>query len=155
MDFRRSSPSAPARRIGVLVVSLLAVCLVAPGAASAGAVRNVQIMDRCDPASFNAMFGDVCTIRTSGVNVNTFLARVNPKDGGHSAWRFSPGQMRLKPGTTLQLNNRGGETHTFTEVVAFGTGVVPPLNAALPPGTPPAEPIGDPRDSSTRGKRST
>jgi hypothetical protein len=39
----------------------------------------------------------------------------------------------------------GGETHTFTEVVNFGTGIVPLLNAALPAGTPPAQPIGDPR----------
>src|SRR5262245_26967365 len=144
MGFRRSSSLVPARKIGVLVVSLLAVCLVAPGGASAGAVRNVQVMDRCDPASFNAMFGDgICTIRNSGVNVNTFLARVNPKDGGHSAWRFSPDQLRLKPGTTLHLDNRGGETHTFTEVVDFGGGIIPLLNGALPPGTPPAQPIGD------------
>ena len=72
------------------------------------------------------MFGDgICTIRNSGVNVNTFLARVNPKDGGHSAWRFSPGQLRLNRGTTLQLNSLGGETHTFTEVVNFGGGIIP------------------------------
>jgi plastocyanin len=147
MRSRRSSSPVPARKIGVLVVSLLAVCFVAPGAASAGAVRNVQIMDRCDPASFNAMFGMVvCTSRNSGVNVNTFLARLNPKDGGHSAWRFSPGQLSLKPGTTLQLNNLGGETHTFTEVANFGATPIPAfalLNNALPPGTPQAVPIGD------------
>jgi plastocyanin len=144
MDFRRSSSLVPARQIGALVVSLLALCFLVPGAASAGAVRNVQIMDRCDPASFNAMFGDgICTIRNSGVNVNTFLARVNPKDGGHSAWRFSPSQLRLKPGTTLQLNNLGGETHTFTEVVNFGGGIIPLLNGVFPPGTPLAQPIGD------------
>jgi plastocyanin len=143
MAFRRSSSSGPARRIGVVVLSVLAVWIVAPGSAVAGAVRNVQIMDRCDPASFNAMFGDVCSLRNSGVPVEQFLARVNPRDGGHSAWRFSPGQMSLRPGQTLQLNNRGGETHTFTEVVDFGTGIVPPLNDALPPGTPPAQPIGD------------
>ena len=147
MGFRRSSPSGPVRRIGVVALSLLAVGVVVPGSAVAGATRNVQIMDRCDPASFNAMFGDgVCTIRNSGVSVETFLARVNPKDGGHSAWRFSPGQMRLRPGQSLRLNNRGGETHTFTEVVAFGGGVIAGLNAALPPGTPLAVPIGDPNE---------
>jgi plastocyanin len=144
MRFRRSSSSRPARRVGAVALSFLAVGAVAPGPAVAGAARNVQIMDRCDPASFNAMFGDgVCTLRNSGVPVEQFLARVNPRDGGHSAWRFSPGQLRLKPGQTLQLNNRGGETHTFTEVVDFGGGIIPLLNNALPPGTPLAQPIGD------------
>jgi hypothetical protein len=145
MGSRRFSPPAVrSRRIGVVAVSLAALAIAAPGSAAAGTVRNVQIMDRCDPATFNAMFGDgVCTLRTSGVPVQTFLSFVNPADGGLSAWRFSPGQIRLRPGQRLQLNNRGGETHTFTEVVDFGTGVVPPLNAALPPGTDPAVPIGD------------
>jgi plastocyanin len=144
MGFRRSFSSGRARRIGVVALSLAAIGIVVPGSAVAGAARNVQIMDRCDPASFNAMFGDgVCTLRNSGVSVEQFLARVNPRDGGHSAWRFSPGQISVKPGQTLQLNNRGGETHTFTEVVSFGGGIIPPLNGALPPGTPLAQPIGD------------
>jgi len=130
------------RRIGVLTLSLLVLGIVLPGAASAGAVRNVQIMDRCDPASFNALFGaGVCVDRAAGVPVTTFLARVNPKDGGHSAWRFAPGQLSLRPGQSLRLNNRGGETHSFTEVVDFGLGVVPGLDASLPPGTPPAVPV--------------
>jgi plastocyanin len=146
MAFRRSSSSGPARRIGALAVTLLAVGIAVPGSAAAGAVRNVQIMDRCDPASFNATFGAVvCTLRNSGVPVEQFLARVNPQDGGHNAWRFSPGQIRLKRGETLQLNNRGGETHTFSEVPRFGGGIIPLLNNTLPPGTPLAQPIGDPR----------
>jgi plastocyanin len=146
MGSRRSSSSfGPVRRrIGVAALSLLAVAVITPGTANAGAVRNVQILDRCDPASFNAMFGDgICTLRNSGVPVEQFLRRVNPRDGGHSAWRFSPGQVRVKSGQTLRLNNRGGETHTFTEVVEFGGGFIPELNAVFPPGTPLAEPIGD------------
>jgi plastocyanin len=82
-------------------------------------------------------------MRNSGVPVGTFLSRVNPKDGGHSAWRFSPAQLRLTSGQALRLNNRGGETHTFTEVVDFGGGFIPELNGVFPPGTPLAEPIGD------------
>jgi plastocyanin len=129
-----------------LAAGLLVLAIVAPASASAGGVRNVQILDRCDPASFNAMFGDgVCTLRNAGVPVEQFLRRLNPKDFGHSAWRFSPGRLTLKPGQVLRLNNRGGETHSFTEVVDFGGGIIPPLNAVFPPGTPLAQPIGDPR----------
>src|SRR4051794_41624629 len=145
MGSRWSSSFRPtARRISVVALSLLALAIVAPGSAVAGGVRNLQVLDRCDPASFNAMFGDgVCTVRTSGVPVEQFLRRVNPEDFGHDAWRFSPGRLTLKRGQVLQLDNRGGETHSFTEVVDFGGGIIPPLNAVFPPGTPLARPIGD------------
>jgi hypothetical protein len=114
-----------------------------PGTATAGEARNIGILDRCDPASFNAVLGDgACVMRNGGVHFDTFLERVNPKDGGHSAWRFSPQQARLRPEQFLRITNRGGEEHTFTEVVNFGGGIVPLLNMALPPGTPPAVPIG-------------
>ena len=146
MSSRRSSfLTRAARRSAVAALALLALAVVTPGAAMAGSVRNVQILDRCDPESFNAMFGDgICILRNSGVPVGQFLRRVNPKDGGHNAWRFSPGQMSLKSGQVLRLNNRGGETHSFTEVVDFGGGIIPELNAVFPPGTPLAETIGDP-----------
>jgi hypothetical protein len=112
------------------------------GTATAGEARNIGILDRCDPASFNAVLGDgACVMRNGGVHFDTFLERVNPKDGGHSAWRFSPQQARLRPEQFLRITNRGGEEHTFTEVVNFGGGIVPLLNMALPPGTPRAMPV--------------
>ena len=132
-----SNPSA------VTALVFFALWLVMPGTASAGEARNIGILDRCDPASFNAVLGDgMCIMRNGGVHFDTFLERVNPKDGGHSAWRFSPQQARLRSGQFLRLDNRGGEVHTFTEVVDFGGGFVPELNATLPPGTPLAVPIG-------------
>ena len=67
---------------------------------------------------------------------------LNPKDGGHNAWTNSRHEVALKSGEHLTLTNTGGEDHTFTEVANFGTGFVPPLNAALPVGTPPAVPVG-------------
>jgi hypothetical protein len=146
MGFRR--PEIPPRRtIGVTALAILALWLVMPGTASAGEGRNIGIFDRCDPASFNAVLGDgACILRNGGVAFDTFMARVNPKDGGHSAWRFAPGQARVGGGQFLRLDNRGGETHSFTEVRNFGGGIVPDLNAALPPGTPLAVPLpGDPR----------
>src|SRR5215217_2254377 len=74
MGSRWSSSFRPAtRRIGVVALSLLALAIVAPGSAVAGGVRNVQILDRCDPDGFNAMFGDgVCILRNGGVPVEQF-----------------------------------------------------------------------------------
>ncbi len=46
------------------------------------------------------------------------------------------------------MRNVGGETHSFSEVKAFGATPDPRfavLNGALPPGTPFAEPVGDQR----------
>jgi plastocyanin len=143
MGLRRSTLLPPRRTMGVMALVVFSLWSVMPGTASAGEARNIGILDRCDPASFNAMFGDgICVMRNGGVHVDTFLERLNPKDGGHSAWRFTPEQVRLSRGQFLRLVNRGGEEHTFTEVVSFGGGFVPELNAALPPGTPLAEPIG-------------
>jgi plastocyanin len=145
MGFRRSATLLPwsRRAMSVTALAVFALWLVVPGVASAGEARNIGILDRCDPASFNAVLGDgACLMRNGGVPFDTFLERVNPKDGGHNAWRFTPEQVSLSGGQFLRLDNRGGETHTFTEVVDFGGGFVDELNAALPPGTPLAEPIG-------------
>jgi plastocyanin len=145
MGIRWSAKLRPIRRtMGVTALAVFSLWLVMPGTASAGEARNIGILDRCDPDSFNAVLGDgTCVMRNGGVSFATFVERLNPKDGGHSAWRFTPQQVRLHGGQFLRLDNRGGEEHTFTEVESFGAGIVPPLNAALPPGTPPAVPIGD------------
>jgi len=44
-------------------------------------------------------------------------------------------------GQRLAVTNVGAEVHSFTEVVSFGAGIEPPLNAALPPGTRDAKPV--------------
>ena len=64
-------------------------------------------------------------------------------DRRRSGWgRGTTERERTKSGEHLTLTNTGGEDHTFTEVANFGTGFVPPLNASLPVGTPPAAPVG-------------
>ena len=131
-------------RLAKVLLTLPVLALVAlPGAALARDGRTIFVMDRCEPDSFNAAIGPGTCIRNGGVTFDKFLRRNNPKDGGHNAWRFSRHDVTLEPGEPLHLKNTGGETHTFTEVVDFGTGIVPLLNASLPPGTPPAVPIGD------------
>ena len=91
-------------------------------------VRVVDILDRCDPDSFNAMFGpNTCVFDHPGVSVDTFL-RVLGNSGQIGAWHFSPRQVRLKEGQAFQAQNSGGEVHTFTEVAEFGGGFIPELN---------------------------
>jgi hypothetical protein len=132
------------RRRGIYVAMLSVLALVAsPASALAGETRKVFAMDRCEPDSFNAAIGPGTCVRNGGVTFDNFVRRLNPKDGGHNAWRFSRHDVDLRAGQSLSVTNTGGEEHTFTEVIDFGAGFVPPLNAALPPGTPPAEPIGD------------
>ncbi|HEY7394271.1 MAG TPA: hypothetical protein VH559_05485, partial [Gemmatimonadaceae bacterium] len=46
------------------------------------------------------------------------------------AWKFNPHQFEEKAGTIIEAENRGGETHSFTPVAAFGGGFVPTLNDA-------------------------
>jgi hypothetical protein len=100
-------------------------------------------MDRCEPESFDDAVEPGTCVRNGGVTFDKFVRQLNPQDGGHNAWRFGPDHFALNSSQTITATNTGGETHTFTEVASFGAGFVGFLNAALPPGTPPAQPLGD------------
>ena len=93
---------------------------------------TIHIWDYCDPASFNAAVGpDTCVRDTSNgaITFPGFVAEVGA-DKSVGAWRFSPAQLKVSNGATLQLQNLGGETHTFTEVKRFGGGFLDFLNVA-------------------------
>ena len=129
----------------VLVVVVAVACsdpagltdraLTPPDAASleinreaAGGTRVIELWDRCDPTTFNAALGEgTCVRREAGVTFNEFLNQVGSL-GGAPAWRFSPTAATIGLGITLLAVNRGGETHTFTEVEEFGGGIVESLN---------------------------
>ena len=130
-------------RCGALPALVLLALVALPQGAFAGETRTVFVMDRCEPDSFDAAIEPGTCVRNGGVTFEMFAKRLNPQDGGHNAWRFSAHDVALRSGQVLSAVNTGGETHTFTEVVDFGAGIVPPLNAALPEGTPPAVPVGD------------
>jgi hypothetical protein len=135
MDSRRYGTG---RRLAIAVVAGLAL-LALPGEALARDGRTVRITDRCDQATFPAAAG---CVGDGGVTFAEFLEELNPVDGGHHQWRFKEDDVDLKRGERLNARNIGGEPHTFTEVRNFGAGLIPPdLNAALPPGTPPAVPV--------------
>ena len=92
-----------------------------------GTVRPIQILDACDPTSFDAVFGLGTCIRPGGRNLQDFIGEVAAK-GEADAWRFAPGNIEARVGQTLLAINGGGEKHTFTEVKKFGGGINPILN---------------------------
>jgi plastocyanin len=108
------------------------VALIVASVASAGAShRRVQILDACDPETFNAALGDgACVRKGGGVKFDRFINQLITR-GEAPAWRFAPEQLKLDAGGTITARNRGGEFHTFSEVTAFGGGCIPEINELL------------------------
>jgi len=92
-----------------------------------GLERPITMMDACDPDTFNAAVGPGTCVRSGGTPFDKFIAQLE-RNQRAGAWDFMPGNTTAKVGQTLVAINRGGETHTFTEVKAFGGGIVPVLN---------------------------
>lgn len=92
----------------------------------ADVAHRIEILDACDPTSFDAVFGIGTCVRQGGRNLFDFIGEVTAK-GEADAWRFGPEHIDARVGQTLLAVNRGGEKHTFTEVKQFGGG----LNATL------------------------
>jgi plastocyanin len=115
----------------VAVSALLALLSVPSGAAAGADHRNVQILDACDPETFNAALGPgSCVRKGGGVTLDRFIGQLLRK-GEAPAWRFSPARLKLDAGGTITARNRGGEFHTFSEVAEFGGGCIAELNALL------------------------
>jgi plastocyanin len=121
-------------RHNLLVIAsgtILATLIVASVASAGASHRNVQILDACDPTTFNAALGaGSCVRKGGGVKFDKFIDQLLTK-GEAPAWRFSPGQLKLDAGGTITARNKGGEFHTFSEVAAFGGGCIPDINELL------------------------
>src|SRR5215469_10160711 len=106
---------------------------------------KVALVDNCDPTTFNAAIGPGTCATTPHKHDTTFaeflgllFSPLAVNIIGHPAWNFAPGYVSISAGQTVRVTNAGGEGHTFTEVSAFGGGVVPFLNGAGgPAGTVP------------------
>jgi plastocyanin len=114
------------------VAGLAALLLLVPaaGSSAASATSQVQMLDDCDPATFNAAIGPGTCVKDGSTTFSEFIAQLLAQ-GRAPAWRFAPEQLRLDAGGTLQAHNRGGEVHTFTEVATFGGGCIQALNDLL------------------------
>jgi plastocyanin len=112
-------------------VAILATVIAASTVSAGASNRRVQILDACDPATFNAVLGDgACVRKGGGVTFERFINQLIRK-GEAPSWRFSPAHLKLDAGGTITARNGGGEFHTFSEVAAFGGGCVPELNDLL------------------------
>ena len=104
--------------IAAVVLALVPAAMAKPS--------KVRASDACSP-SFNLFFGDptICN-RSGGKPVGVFLRQLGQKQtvGG---WHFSPPHVKVDAGHSLTVVNRGGETHTLTEVSQFGGGGIGPF----------------------------
>jgi plastocyanin len=88
----------------------------------------VNIQDACDPDTFNqALQNPEACIRAGGVKFDQFIAELT-RLGFITPWHFAPSTANVRVGQTFEAINRGGETHTFTQVAEFGGGFVQFLN---------------------------
>jgi plastocyanin len=126
------SPRVHRTRRLATVAGMVALLVLVPaaGSSAASATRQVQVLDDCDPATFNAALGPGTCVKDGGTTFSEFIAQLLTQ-GRAPAWRFTPGQLSLDAGGTLQAHNRGGEDHTITEVANFGGGCIEALNDLL------------------------
>ncbi len=114
-------------RRATLTVLALGAMLVSVTSGLASSVDVVEINDDCDPATFNAAIGPGTCVGNGQTTFAQFIAELT-KDKTVGDWEFDPDKLKLDAGRKLVAINRGGETHTFTEVAAFGGGFIDLLN---------------------------
>jgi len=115
------APSTPETPPAAVVAGL------APLAAKGQSQHTVTLFDACDPDTFNAALGAGTCTRSGGVRFDAFLEQLG-RHHSIGAWHFAPSNVTMRVGEVLAATNRGGETHTFTEVEEFGGGIVDQLN---------------------------
>ena len=123
-ESRNSPPVAPS----TLQRSDAAATMATPTLMAATAAQHaVTLFDACDPDTFNAAVGAGACTRQGGVTFENFVAELT-RHHSVGAWHFAPSEVTMRVGQLLVANNRGGETHTFTEVEEFGGGNIKFLN---------------------------
>jgi plastocyanin len=112
-----------------VAVAAAAALTVVPVAAANPS--KISASDACSP-SFNVALMDpnACT-RPGGMPFDVFIQQLQ-RNKFAGAWHFSPPHVNVDAGNSLTVVNRGGETHSFTQVTQFGGGgIVPQLNEVI------------------------
>lgn len=134
MLFRRGMPVLSAGVLGVWFVAggVVAHVSTVPAKAAIDDSKLVKVRDSCTP-SFNIFFGDptICQQTDGKVDIFAFLDYLS-KHLNHPLWKFDPQSFDLPVGKHVELQNLGGEFHTWTEVANFGGGIIPELNFGQP-----------------------
>ena len=120
------------RRTFPRLVIACAACIAAgcgKDSTSPVADARVSAQDQCDPATFNAALGSGTCAKQGNTTFTAFNNELNATKQV-AAWRFVPSAFTIRVGQSITATNDGGEKHTFTEVKAFGGGIVPSLNTA-------------------------
>jgi hypothetical protein len=105
--------------------------LTAPAAAAdEPQVKNMRLIDKCDKASWDVEFANLCTFNAGSVTLARF--RADLAKGGNGGWWINNRDETIDVGDSLHVINEGGIVHTFTEVRSFGQGVVDEWNQAVP-----------------------
>jgi hypothetical protein len=120
---KMDSPTAPADAASLALSA-------SQGTQSQSHERQVIMSDACDPETFNAVLGPNSCVRNGGVTFDNFIAQLTRMERVPS-WFFAPPNATPRVGDEFVVWNKGGETHTFTEVDDFGGGIVPSLNALM------------------------
>jgi hypothetical protein len=113
-----------------LVWTAFAVIAVLSLSGVVGAIqgdKKIRLLDDCEPTTFNAVLGDGACVGDGHTTFAEFIEELQETQDAHK-WRNQPSQMHLNVGRPTLIENRGGETHTFTPVAAFGGGFVDQLN---------------------------
>lgn len=97
--------------------------------AGAQSPREIRLRDDCEPVSFNEVLGPGACIINGGTTIDEFNAELADRRFV-GAWKYDPDNTDVRASEGVLAVNRGGETHTFTKVRAFGGGFVAPLNEA-------------------------
>jgi hypothetical protein len=102
-------------------------------------LAGIVAHDACDPLTFNATkFGPNTCLKEGRTTFDDFVAQLI---ANHEAkgWQFTADQVTAAFGSDLLGNNVGGETHTFTPVVAYGGSIIEDINVLTGSGEAPDE----------------
>lgn len=107
--------------------------------AASASTRRVEVLDDCEPASFDAALQNPnACVKDGGTTFDEFIGQL-VSIGRAPAWRFAPGRLALVAGGSIDAYSRGGVPECANAGVLFAnTGIAPGgelEGAPLPAGT--------------------